>query len=669
MNRKLFALMTALILVAGFFTPLAPQAVAPQPVQAATATIDGIVDAGYGAPIASDPAGDGNGNANLDLLNLYVTDDADYYYFAFTINDDIVSTDWGKYVIYIDTTNDTHGATSDAWGRNVVVTDTHKPEFGLYAWVDGGSFGPSNTQLVGWDGSSWDWGDVKQAAGAVRAAAGGQSVIEYQVAKADLGDPDTLWVEVWDTGGGGSDNAQDTINAPADDWNASDWSTQSVLSCSTQYGAPVVDGTVDSVYGAPIASDPAGDGNSNANLDLLNLYVTDDADYYYFAFTINDDIVSTDWGKYVIYIDTTNDTHGATSDAWGRNVVVTDTHKPEFGLYAWVDGGSFGPSNTQLVGWDGSSWDWGDVKQAAGAVRAAAGGQSVIEYQVAKADLGDPDTLWVEVWDTGGGGSDNAQDTINAPADDWNASDWSTQSVLSCSTEYGAQHYRVSERHAAHDNNIWWDDLGHNSRAALYRTPGGAVITGTAVTLRLRAASGDLTAAKVRVWNDRTDTQTLLDMAIAADDGIYEWWEATVPASADPTIYWYRFIAIDGTATAYYEDDAGRTGGWGQTFAESQDNSWQITVYDPSYHTPDWAKNAVIYQIFPERFRDGDESNDPSAGSFTTTCPMVPSTAPPARIGTPTSVIHATRTAIAPINTAKTSTAATCKGSLISWII
>jgi glycosidase len=30
-----------------------------------------------------------------------------------------------------------------------------------------------------------------------------------------------------------------------------------------------------------------------------------------------------------------------------------------------------------------------------------------------------------------------------------------------------------------------------------------------------------------------------------------------------------------------------------------------------SFHTPDWAKSAVWYQIFPERFRNGDPTNDP----------------------------------------------------------
>ncbi len=169
---------------------------------------------------------------------------------------------------------------------------------------------------------------------------------------------------------------------------------------------------------------------------------------------------------------------------------------------------------------------------------------------------------------------------------------------------------------ASHDNNIWWSDLGHNSRDPLYRTPTGAVTLGTAVTLRLRAASGDLTGARVRLWDDRNNVQKMLNMALVADDGVYEWWEATLDTGMEPTIYWYRFIAIDGTATAYYEDDSARTGGWGRTFAESPDNSWQLTVYNPAFDSPDWVKNGVIYQIFAERFRDGDPTNNNAAGEF-----------------------------------------------------
>ncbi len=169
---------------------------------------------------------------------------------------------------------------------------------------------------------------------------------------------------------------------------------------------------------------------------------------------------------------------------------------------------------------------------------------------------------------------------------------------------------------ASHDNEVWWDQLGHNSRDTLYRTPGGPVTTGTDVILRLRAAQGDLTEAKLRLYNDRTNVQSILPMSIAHSDGTYDWWQATVPASADPTVYWYRFIAIDGTDTDYYEDDAARTMGVGEAFDETQDYSYQLTVYAPDFETPDWLKNAIVYQIFPDRFRDGDPTNNKSAGTF-----------------------------------------------------
>ena len=176
---------------------------------------------------------------------------------------------------------------------------------------------------------------------------------------------------------------------------------------------------------------------------------------------------------------------------------------------------------------------------------------------------------------------------------------------------------------ATHDDNVQWNELGHNSRDPLFRDPGAAVPTGTSIRLRLRAADGDLTAAKVRVWNARIGQQTIYNMAKVAsgvtftgDANVYEFWEATLPPSADPTIYYYRFIAEDGSSTAYYEDDAARTGGWGQTFGSSPDNSWQLTIYDPAFETPDWVKNAVVYQIFADRFRDGDSANDNAAGEF-----------------------------------------------------
>jgi len=601
-----------LFLIIILITPLSTRAEVPRRSTSAALnttppTLNGVVDDSYGPPIGMDPPGDCQGGDPVDLIDLWVAQDETNFYIVFEVNTDLTANNWGKFVLYVDTTGDENGATSDAWGRAVTIADPHKPEYGIYTYLDDGTFGVEDTQVVHWSGTEWDWMSVEQI-DAVAIGAGTTSIVEWSVSKAKLGDPDQMWVELWSTGGGGTDNAQDTINFPADDWQASDWGSLATLDVST----PVlqVDGAVDLIYGEALASDPSGDGNGNAPMDLLDLFVSEDASQYYFAYTINDDISVNNWGKYALYVDTTNDPNGATSDAWGRNVLVNDPHKPEYGIYTYLDSSPYGPEDTQLWAWDGAAWtQTGTVYQAG----LTGGVTSAIEWSVTKESLGNPDTLWLEVWDTGGGGSDNAQDTINDPPDDWNATDWSSTAYLAVSTQYPPAEGPVE---ASHDNDIWWDFLGHDSRDTLYRTPGGPVETGTPITLRLRAASGDLTEAKLRIYNDRTDTETILPMSIAHDDGTYEWWEAVVPPSADPTVFWYRFIPIDGTDTDYYEDDEARTGGWGQAFDESLDYSYQLTVYDPSFQTPDWIKNAVVYQVFPDRFRDGDPGNNKPAGTF-----------------------------------------------------
>ena len=51
------------------------------------------------------------------------------------------------------------------------------------------------------------------------------------------------------------------------------------------------------------------------------------------------------------------------------------------------------------------------------------------------------------------------------------------------------------------------------------------------------------------------------------------------------------------------------------TTALPVDQSYALTVYDPSFTVPAWAKDAVVYQIFPDRFRNGDRKNDPPTGT------------------------------------------------------
>ena len=110
------------------------------------------------------------------------------------------------------------------------------------------------------------------------------------------------------------------------------------------------------------------------------------------------------------------------------------------------------------------------------------------------------------------------------------------------------------------DGQIDTGKLYHDSRDAFYRSPGGAIVGGTTVTLRLKTAPGDLTSAQVRVWNSNSNSETLLPMSPVADDT----WEAKIDTPQAGAPLWYRFIATDGPATAYYNDDQARDGGVGE---------------------------------------------------------------------------------------------------------
>ena len=180
-----------------------------------------------------------------------------------------------------------------------------------------------------------------------------------------------------------------------------------------------------------------------------------------------------------------------------------------------------------------------------------------------------------------------------------------------------------------HDGNVEWDGLRHDSRDSVYRTPGGAVPAGTPVTLRFRTFHDDVTGVKVRLYSLRLAGQQIRPMSIAAsgvpcyqaglETETCDFWSLTLPASIanQPDNLWYRFIVSDGADTDYYADDTpALDGGLGAPSDDPIDQSWALMQYVPGFSSPAWAKGAVIYQIFPDRFRNGRASNDPVTGDI-----------------------------------------------------
>ena len=176
------------------------------------------------------------------------------------------------------------------------------------------------------------------------------------------------------------------------------------------------------------------------------------------------------------------------------------------------------------------------------------------------------------------------------------------------------------------DNNVAWDGLKHDSRDTLYRTPGGAVPAGSTVLIRFRTFFNDVTGVSLRVYDLNDSAQSVTPMTqVASDMPCYQsgleqfscdYWQASIHKDSADNL-WYRFLVTDGSKTVYYADNTpALDGGLGAPSDNVVDNSYALMFYDPNFQAPSWAKGASIYQIFPDRFRDGRKDNNPKTGDI-----------------------------------------------------
>lgn len=165
--------------------------------------------------------------------------------------------------------------------------------------------------------------------------------------------------------------------------------------------------------------------------------------------------------------------------------------------------------------------------------------------------------------------------------------------------------------------------LFHNSHDTAYRVPFGAAPTDSFIRLSLKIIS-DTAPDRVRVRLWINDGEIFYDMKPVSrqpkatphfpalinpsdsEGGVM--YTVKIPAPETGQLIWYYFVAESGGDTLYYINNSERLGGIGQTAAEPRDNSYQITIYDKNYKTPDWFKGRIMYQIFTDRFF-GDHSD------------------------------------------------------------
>ena len=132
----------------------------------------------------------------------------------------------------------------------------------------------------------------------------------------------------------------------------------------------------------------------------------------------------------------------------------------------------------------------------------------------------------------------------------------------------------------------------HDSRNNAYRKPYGAILPGTAVTLRLDVWDEPGAQVSLRTWIDgEGESRYAMTSVNAAEDGGPTRYSATIAPAAPGTV-WYQFIidAADGRTMRYGAQD-GRFGGPGQ-LRDWEPPSFQLAVNEPG------ADNLLVKEIF-----------------------------------------------------------------------
>lgn len=124
-----------------------------------------------------------------------------------------------------------------------------------------------------------------------------------------------------------------------------------------------------------------------------------------------------------------------------------------------------------------------------------------------------------------------------------------------------------------------------------YRTPAEVDLGGT-VRLRFRTEVDNVDAVYI-ICNDERH-----EMTIESSDNLFDYYVYTISEVNSDIDYYYEIIA--GNVKCYYNK-------LGTQKILNKDYDFQIA---PGFKVPGWARGAVFYQIFVDRFCNGDKSND-----------------------------------------------------------
>ena len=137
----------------------------------------------------------------------------------------------------------------------------------------------------------------------------------------------------------------------------------------------------------------------------------------------------------------------------------------------------------------------------------------------------------------------------------------------------------------------------YDSKLSQFKEPFGTLTPGQACRLHIhipQAVQATVVKCLMQYEDGRTTAQEFF-FSKEGTEGPYEIWQADFSIPQEGLYFYYFYIDTP-------------SGGF-RLFKQGDDTNmeagalWQISCVPADFHTPDWARGATIYQIFPDRFR------------------------------------------------------------------
>ena len=122
--------------------------------------------------------------------------------------------------------------------------------------------------------------------------------------------------------------------------------------------------------------------------------------------------------------------------------------------------------------------------------------------------------------------------------------------------------------------------------------------------------AGDRVKIRFRAGYENVDSIYLMYQTVehkmkkVCSTGVFDYYEAEVQLGEEPLTYYFE--VVKDREHTYYDKT-------GCTSVPKEQYHFKVT---PGFHTPAWAKGAVIYQIYVDRFFNGEPANDPLSHEY-----------------------------------------------------